>query len=326
MSASSGTPRLRETNAKPWCARRSTASLRPKTQLFARIAVCLCMITLASSASSARAAEVNEQTLTERTNEATPAIGEDSAEERTMDSGSDDSGPSAMHSGDAFTMWQRTVSDQPVNVSVLFNAGLAAARADKLGYARLYLERARVLAPFDREARDTLALVKQAIGREQLEALGGDKYTEGSPAGVGSWRLTRLLPESASALCFAVFLWLFALGFVADNRRQGTRRHMAATAVMIAGLTLALIAGAFWGGARWTGGRITPAVVVATSPVYQTTPDELGVALTSAELYEGALVAIEAQSGIWSRVRLADESTVWVRDRMIAPLAPGGGS
>lgn len=276
------------------------------------------MVILLGVASLSQAADTSEPSATDQAAEAT------STEEVAESVEAPES--SAMHASDAFIMWKGIVAEQPVNVSVLFNAGLAAARAEKLGYARLYLERARVLAPFDREVRDTLALVKQAIGREQLEALGGDKYTEGSPAGVGSWRLTRLVPESISALCLVGFLWLFAFAFMADNRRRGTRRHVVAMTAMFAGLSLALIAAVFWGGARWTGTRITPAVVVAASPAYQSTPDELGTERTSAELYEGALVAIEAQADSWSRVRLADESTVWVKNRLISPLAPDGGN
>lgn len=222
----------------------------------------------------------------------------------------------------ALEEWQTRLREQPTNVSVLFNAALDAARAGDLGYSRLYLERASVLSPFDREIRDTLSILKQAIGRQHVDSLGGDEYTEGVPDGIGSWRLTRLVPETISAMLLVGFLWAAFFGYLLYVPTRGRARRVLSIVLTVGALTLAALAAVSWLGARWTDGHVTPAIVVAEKPMFQVTPDELGRPQRSPDLYEGAMVAIEGTTESWLRVRLADERRVWVRDDVVRPVVP----
>jgi hypothetical protein len=218
--------------------------------------------------------------------------------------------------------WQAKVGEMPLNVDVLFNAGLAAAHAGKLGYARLYVERAHVLQPFDREITDTRNVIKRAVGRQHIEQLEGDEYTEGTPDGIGTWRVTRILPQTLSAILLVLSLWLAAVAYIffrsSSNR---LRRNLSIGAITLL-LIVTAISGLLWGGARWTADRVTPAVVVDANPVYQEAPDALDSTRTSRELYEGALVAIEASTEGWKRIRLADEQSVWVESEVVRALTP----
>lgn len=215
-----------------------------------------------------------------------------------------------------------TQAETPMQASALFNAALDAARAGQLGEARLYMERAHVLRPFDREISDALNLIKQGISRTQMKTLDGEEFTEGTPPQINTWRLTHFIPERLSALLLLAGLWGVAFAYLSISSTAGKHRRTVGNSMIVVCSLVILIFGSLWAGARWTASHVTPAVVTAPSPTYQDTPDTLGDEKRSTELYEGALVTIEARADRWRRITLADEQQVWVPAEFIRPLVP----
>ena len=202
----------------------------------------------------------------------------------------------------------------PTDPDRAFNAGLAAARADDIGGALLYLERARAYAPMDREIRDTVALVRREAGRRRAELWSSDKLTQGQPAPLYWWHFFRSLPLMlVVSLLFGASVVAVLLIVLRSRMSAGGRRD-AVTVFAALAVFLCINASVWIIAAQRVASRVDPAVIVAATPTWRDAPDDLAAARRGPEVYTGALVLIRESRPGWHRVELADGEKVWMRD------------
>lgn len=205
----------------------------------------------------------------------------------------------------------------PYDPDLAFNAALALARADRVGEAVLYIERALALAPLDRGIQDTRLIVQREARARRIEAAGSRTLTEGEPPGVTRWRFFALLPTGTYAGLVLGASWL-CFGLLAVRRRTRPGGWRDGLAVGAAFALLVLVgAGSMWAGRAFTARHTEPAVVVAADPRFRDAPDELSRPRNHADLYEGGVVLIRDRRDEWVQIELVGGDLVWV-DRAIA--------
>lgn len=199
----------------------------------------------------------------------------------------------------------------PLDPDAALNAGVLLARADRLGEAAYYLERARALAPLDRDAEDALTQLHGEARRRRAQAATGSTFTEGEPEAVKRWRLFAGVSSDALAVSLAAGVWAWFGALLARRRVTKPAARDALAVVASVGALTAVIAGAGWWG-RAIATRVRPAVVLAADPRLRDAPDELSRARRDPNLYEAAVVVIREDRGDWRRVELVDGAQVWV--------------
>ncbi|MCB9506288.1 MAG: hypothetical protein H6698_00155 [Myxococcales bacterium] len=207
----------------------------------------------------------------------------------------------------------------PLDPNAALNAGVLLARADRLGEAAYYLERARALAPLDRDAEDALTQLHGEARRRRAQATSGSSFTEGEPEAVKRWRLFAGVSTDVLAVSLAVGVWAWFGALLARRRVTKPAVRDALAVVASVGALTAAIAGAGWWG-RAIATRVRPAVVIAADPRLRDAPDELSRARRDPNLYEAAVVVVREDRGDWRRVELVDGAQVWVTAEALGEL------
>lgn len=203
-----------------------------------------------------------------------------------------------------------------------YSLGLAAADEERLGWAVLHFERARLIDPLDRDIERALDVVRSEARRRQLGDAGVARLTGGEPPGLFTVRLLHSLPGHVTGWLLLVGVWGFAvLGIVAMRLPRGWARDLLWSGAIAAGC-LAAMALAMLILGPWSLKHHGPAVVVQGEAVAREAPDELATRTRPSALYEGATVRLrEARPG-WARIELSDGATVWVRANAVELLVP----
>ena len=87
----------------------------------------------------------------------------------------------------------------PNNADAALNAGVASAERDELGPAVLWLERAALLAPIDREIEDALQAAHREARRARAERFSSGTLIEGEPPMLFWWRFLQGINERTLA-------------------------------------------------------------------------------------------------------------------------------
>lgn len=200
----------------------------------------------------------------------------------------------------------------PDSANAALNAGVASAEGDELGPAVLWLERAALLAPIDREIEDALQAAHREARRARAERFSSGTLIEGEPPMLFWWRFLQGIRERTLA-------WLLvttnALGFVlltlARRDKQGHRRDLLHVAASIFLVTMT-ISGLLWGTRGVLSSQVDPAVVLPADPQARSAPDELAPLRRLPDLFAGAVVLINDERGSWRRVELVSGESVWL--------------
>ncbi len=222
-------------------------------------------------------------------------------------------GASTLADDDGSARWAaRWADDNPLDPGASYNAGLRAAHADRLGRSVFYLERAHLLAPFDRQIQDARTRVQRELRRRRLEDAGATTVTEGEPIALSWWRFFSGVPPLTYALMSLALVWLLIALLVARPRaRKGALRDAVTIVAGLSALGILFVA-TMWIGQAVTTLRLEPGVVVATTPRFRDAPDELSRLRSSADLSEGAIVLIRERREGWCLVELVEGDRVWV--------------
>lgn len=200
----------------------------------------------------------------------------------------------------------------PRSADAALNAGLAAAERDDLGFAVLWLERAALLAPLDREVEDALQAAHREARRVRAERFASGTLVEGEPPSLFWWRFLQSISVGALAGALLVSNTLgFAVLGLARRQPEGARRDVMHVAAALL-LTLAVAAAATWSLRSGVAGRVDPAIVLDADARGRAAPDELAPLRTQPELFAGAVVLVEEERGSWRRVRLINNESIWL--------------
>lgn len=212
----------------------------------------------------------------------------------------------------------------PDDADALFNLGLLEARQGNVARAILWLERAKLAAPLDREIEDVLTAAR-AEARKQ-RALGSESkvFMEGESSAVGWWRFFRALPEAWARAALLIAAWCWAVAVLVRRRigAPSTARDLLLV-VAIAVALVGLVAAGLVAGRAWTARDVAAAVVVAGDPRMRTAPDELAIARRDEDLYAGGIVRVTDERGRWLEVELVDGDRVWVDASTVEAIERG---
>lgn len=200
----------------------------------------------------------------------------------------------------------------PRSADAALNAGIASAEVDDLGPAVLWLERAALLAPIDREIEDALQAAHREARRARAERFSSGTLIEGEPPMLFWWRFLQGINENTLAwLLVTTNAFGFVLLTLARRDKAGHRRdllHVAAAILLVAMTTSA----ALWATRTVLASQIDPAVVLPADPQGRSAPDELAALRRLPDLFAGAVVLINDERGSWRRVQLVSGESVWL--------------
>ncbi len=205
---------------------------------------------------------------------------------------------------------------------VLFNAGLGYAHQGEIGASVLWLERAQLAAPLDREVFDTRQRVQESARRTHASANGSFHF--GEPQELSWWRTFRAVPAIAAQLIAIVGAWLAgitgAMMILRGRPTPGSTQSTTRWAGIVVGTLLWLAGTVYWVGREVLTAGLEPVVLMQQRPSYREAPDELATTRRHADMYAGAVVLqLEKRDG-WLRVKLAGGDAVWVSEDHVAPI------
>ncbi len=203
--------------------------------------------------------------------------------------------------------YERAVASGPASAELFYNLGNALDRAGKPVEASLNYERALLLDPGLREARNNRALLAAARNIPQPPHRWQDD-------------VARLVHPETLAIAGTVLGWLglFGIGFVIFS----TRRQNAATGISVAAFVLgtALFAIGWMADPRNADADVAivtskDGVDLLSAPAKNSTP--------LATLPAGSPLGVLSPQGAWTYCALASGAKGWVRTDSITPVVPG---
>jgi hypothetical protein len=213
--------------------------------------------------------------------------------------------------GQAIDIYQQILKTGIQTPEVLYNLGNAYYKEKNLGYAILYYEKAKLLAPRDEDISRNLAIANARIV---------DKIDIIPDFFIKRWifGLVNLLPSNTwailSLVLFTVALALFLLYFFSGTRGLKKIGFYAAVALLLFSVL------AFWcsnGRAESIAGNAS-AIVVEPSVTIKSSPDTEGNNVFV--LHEGTRVMIIDSIENWKEIKLTDGNKGWVEKIAIEPI------
>jgi len=197
------------------------------------------------------------------------------------------------------------------SAKLYFNLGNAYYKTGDINNAVLNYERAKILAPHDRDIAFNLSLARQFVVTD-IEELPQPFFVR--------WRnrLLNLYPADAwSKISIGAFIFfLIMLGFFLYSKNISVRRlsfWIGIVAVLVSGLTFSFAAG--------QKKKITErnhAIVFCPRVTVKSAPSDTGTDLFL--LYEGVKVEISDSLKTWKEIRLSDGNVGWLPDSCIVRI------
>jgi len=195
--------------------------------------------------------------------------------------------------------------------SLFYNLGNAYYKQNNLPRAILYFEKARLLAPWDEDIRQNLAIANSRIV---------DKIDSIPEFFLKRWinRLAgSLAPEQWALISVILFaLSLFALYFYIAGRRNGIKKLGFTTAAFLIVFSLASLI--FMHNRKRAIQHSQGAIVMIPVVSVKSSPDEQGTNVFL--LHEGTRVVTVDSVQQWKEVRISDGNTGWVPDSVLAGI------
>lgn len=236
----------------------------------------------------------------------------------------------AQNDGDwqgAAALWTRALEANPGSVDLLFNLALAHAHSHQFGHARLYLERASVLAPNDRQVERNLKKIRRLIRLHQVEAargqLSASTRVDTSTEGLFWWSVLTQITPNALAITLLIFAWLL---FMAQLTRRFLRSSVAQRALNVA--SWVFVCGVVCGALVWVARarivpNIRPAVIMTDGILLRDGPSShAGLVELDTMVVPGVLVPTSAQTDDWVKLRFTADTAAWTQVDNIEFVAP----
>ncbi|TET21145.1 MAG: tetratricopeptide repeat protein [Candidatus Cloacimonadota bacterium] len=200
---------------------------------------------------------------------------------------------------EAIQTYERILENGFTNGYVLYNLGNSHFKKDEIGKAILFYERAHRLIPRDQELNDNLNFVK---------AFTQDKIEEKKPAFL-FFMLMILLNNFTLKEVFAFVSALFSVTLFCSILYH-LKRNILLKNVMISFLTIFLLSG-FLLSAKYRVSIIKRGVILMNSAQVKSAPsDEATVEFI---IHEGTDFVLLETMGEWSKIRLKDAKSGWIR-------------
>jgi hypothetical protein len=186
--------------------------------------------------------------------------------------------------------------------------------------ARLYLERAAMIAPFDSDVTAQLDIVRRIVRLRAIESSRTGKTLDGDEP-LFWWRLgsTMWPPAVAGAILLGLWLALVA-GLLRRFHRHAAVRD-AAFVLLIGGGLLAAIGITASGLRSIALSQVQPAVLLIADPVVRDGPSEharkMGVPESA---IPGTVVRIVEERGDWTKIALPGELEGWTTRDAVEPI------
>ncbi len=209
----------------------------------------------------------------------------------------------------ALEYWSNLADDAPLDATLQFNAGTAAAHAGELGLSRLYLERAQVLDGRAKPVRENLRRVKSSLAAQN--------------ASVANFRQQTSLAITLHALApWIVLIALWAALLIALVRRVSgwPQPRSIFVSMVTTGLVITIVASLIWWDVESFQRSTDPGVVISAEQTLRQAPSRHASAVTSDELPAGAVFrTIETRDG-WTRLQLPTGQQGWLPDSSVAAI------
>lgn len=204
---------------------------------------------------------------------------------------------------------------QVLNFYASYNVQMAKeyAEAGQIGFAKLHLERARWLRPFDIEIQRGLKIINWHVQHDRMERFPDARLTQGEPRTLWTWRLFNSVPTRIWAWTLLASVWI-SCGLLMLRRamRKSLRRDAVAIGAILS-IVVAVCAMIGWIGCVITGSTLRPAVVVGSRVMAWSAPDAMVTPQNNPDLYEGAVVVVRTEDGDWAELQLSDAERVWTK-------------
>ena len=211
----------------------------------------------------------------------------------------------------AAEIYQSIAREHGVSASLYYDLGAAQREAGQLGAAILSFERARWLAPGDREIAAALRVAREQAGAPPADERWWRRARDlASPDG---WALVAGIALSLACAGTALLL-LEPAWVVARRRAQGLLR--AASALSAGALVVAALACASLASETAQAVVLSPDLALRIAPFAEAEP---GAALSI-----GERVRVEQRHGDFLRVRADSERAGWVPAASVGAIAPRG--
>jgi tetratricopeptide (TPR) repeat protein len=212
----------------------------------------------------------------------------------------------------AADLWRQVAKDHPSDPAVLYNLGTSELQLERLGPARLALERAALHAPGDTMIQDNLDVARRMVRVTTLERMGGRTSVLGAQGDLASWDLARRVTSRALAIALLVSLWaLFGAALWRWRTRDDSTRDLLGVTCVLAAL-LATVAAASWYARADVVDAVTPAIILSESPSAREGPSPHAAERPIRQaLPPGTRLASEEERDGWVKLRLPDGSAAW---------------
>lgn len=227
---------------------------------------------------------------------------------------------------EAVDRWRELESAaEKLPTAAAYNLGTALAHLEKLGEARLHLERAARAAPSHRKIRNNNEKVRKLVELRRIEAA-SDASDRASEPGVGLWKLAAGLDDRIVALGAVISLWIALLGMLGRRRWGNSPYRFVASSAFAVGLLGGLAAIGVWGGKWSVDSTVEPVVVagVERADPRRGPSENASAEQTPFPLVAGTMLRVEDRRNGWLEVRVgsAAESTAWLRADSVTRLEP----
>jgi tetratricopeptide (TPR) repeat protein len=203
---------------------------------------------------------------------------------------------------EALTLYSELLERGVRNPSLYYNTANTYFKLGQVGYARLFYERALLLAPFDRDVRNNLKYLTGAL-EERIVPLYSESIFR-NISGFASYITLRML-SFIELFFFTAFVVTAHLFLLVPSARDRVKRWVYTTALLFA-LFLAGTVSYYLHAKNHPDGVVTGAQIeILSAPV-----PESEILFT---LYEGTKATLKESRGEWIRISIADGRQGWAR-------------
>lgn len=210
----------------------------------------------------------------------------------------------------SISLYEQLLREDYRSEAVLYNLGMACLEQKQLGKAVLYLERALLLKPGDKDARHNLNLIKTQYLQDQLDVI-PESFL------VRWWKNAYQMMSSGAWSVFSlIFIWLAMAGLSIWRIGKARTTRKWGFFVGISFLLLSILMGNLAYSRysyEFNNGR---GVVMTFESSFRVAPDTDSEALM--ELHGGTSFKIVSELNSWFKVRLTDGRMGWIKKQDVS--------
>ncbi len=222
----------------------------------------------------------------------------------------------------AATEWQSLVDGFPDRAAVWHNYAVSLARLDRLGDARLAIERAARRAPNHERIEANLARIRRLVALDRLERAPGFERAPKLESDLEWWKLAASTSLPPLGLATLAGLWLLALGLAVRTFGSRTLTRSLGTLLAAAGLLGLVTTAGLWIGRARTLQTVEPAVVVESTPAREAPSEHASMRSLSPPLTPGTMVRVYRWREGWVQVGALDGERIWLPERALTRIDP----